>query len=263
MERKGLGKNVSAPSGILRAPLPANGRDCSCHLSTLQTHSWAARRRDAWTGSCCLENPSPCLPSICWPKSKAQAKQPAPLTHTQDQQPALCPSARVETTSDAIHLSKNESPDSNSRLAEREHSHHWWGSLASFRSGYRDAGLPCRAVTSRSLCAGTGTCQHWASMDPLALREIHPQGALQGFEEGGQLGAPIWRRERPPVPCLGPVLPSRRHPQTQHERRSAAKGPQPSWAHPPTHGSVTERWGEMGWGWPRGKGGGNDTRACT
>lgn len=94
MERKGLGKNVSSPSGILMAPLPANGRECSRPLSALQTRSWAARRRDAWTGSCCLQNPSPCLPSICWPKSKAQAKQPAPLAHTQDQEPAL--SARLQ-----------------------------------------------------------------------------------------------------------------------------------------------------------------------
>lgn len=171
MERKGLGKTYNPQNNACLAfqdTHSSSSRKWSRlkhHLSTLQTHPWAATCRNAWIGCCCPENPLPSLPSMSWPKSKGQTKQPAPFAHTHDQQSTIRQFARAETISNAIHVGKNER---NSRLSERELPHCWWVTCH-LQVQILRCGLPCRAVTSRSLCAGKGTCQCKASTDPLAL----------------------------------------------------------------------------------------------
>lgn len=78
-------------------------------------------------------------------------KQPAPFAHTQDQQSTICQFSRVETTSKAICIVKMkaltataDSLSVNTPVVGR--------SLVSFRSHYCGVGLPCRVITSRSLC---------------------------------------------------------------------------------------------------------------
>lgn len=160
MERKGLGKNALPEYSffrILMAPLPANVNTVNtpehppnpllgCHM---QEH---------------LDNPLPFLPSISWTKSKAQTQHlhhlPTPKTNS-----PLSASLQGLKPLQPFYIGRNESPDSKSRLSVNTPI--IGGSLDRFRTGYHGVGLP-RTVTSRSLCAGKGTCQCRGQYRPLS-----------------------------------------------------------------------------------------------